>query len=156
MIKINLICVGKVKEEYFRAAVAEYAKRLSRFCDFKITEVSEENLKDPAAGDIERILKRESENILPKLNGKIYALAIEGEKLSSEKFAQLLSKEKQAGTGEITFVIGGSYGLNRAVKERAKLISFSDMTFPHTLFRVMFTEQLYRAFCIAEGTAYHK
>lgn len=156
MIKINLICVGKVKEEYFRAAVAEYAKRLSRFCDFKITEVSEENLKDPAAGDIERILKKEGENILPKLNGKIFALAIEGEKLSSEKFAQLLSKEKQAGTGEITFVIGGSYGLNRAVKERAKLISFSDMTFPHTLFRVMFTEQLYRAFCIAEGTAYHK
>ncbi|MBR5388261.1 MAG: 23S rRNA (pseudouridine(1915)-N(3))-methyltransferase RlmH [Clostridia bacterium] len=154
--KINLICVGKVKEEYFRAAVAEYAKRLSRFCDFKITEVSEENLKDPAAGDIERILKKEGENILPKLNGKIFALAIEGEKLSSEKFAQLLSKEKQAGTGEITFVIGGSYGLNRAVKERAKLISFSDMTFPHTLFRVMFTEQLYRAFCIAEGTAYHK
>ena len=74
MIKINLICVGKVKEEYFRAAVAEYAKRLSRFCDFKITEVSEENLKDPAAGDIERILKRESENILPKLVGKTFAL----------------------------------------------------------------------------------
>ncbi len=156
MIKINLICVGKVKEEYFKAAVAEYAKRLSRFCDFKITEVSEENLKDPAAGDIEKILKKEGENILPKLNGKIYALAIEGEKLSSEKFAQLLSKEKQAGTGEITFVIGGSYGIGGAVKERAKLISFSDMTFPHTLFRVMFTEQLYRAFCIAEGTAYHK
>lgn len=156
MLKINLVCVGKVKEKYFAEGISEYAKRLSRFCDFKITEVSEENLKTPAAGDIDKILKKEAENILPKLCGKVYVLSINGEKLSSEKFASLIEREKQTGTGIITFVIGGSYGLFETVKRAGREISFSDMTFPHTLFRLMFTEQLYRAFCIAEGTAYHK
>ena len=156
MLKINLVCVGKVKEKYFAEGISEYAKRLSRFCDFKITEVSEENLKTPAAGDIDRIVNKEGENILPKLSGKVYVLSIEGEKLSSEKFSELIKRGKQAGTGVITFVIGGSYGLSEKVKKSGREISFSDMTFPHTLFRLIFTEQLYRAFCIAEGTAYHK
>ena len=155
MIKINLVCVGKIKEKYFAEGVTEYTKRLSRFCDFTVTEVAEENLKNPASGDISGIVRREGENILSKLCGKVFVLAIEGEKLSSEKFADIIKKEKDLG-GVITFVIGGSYGVSEEVKKRAKLISFSDMTFPHTLFRLMFTEQLYRAFCIIGGTAYHK
>ncbi len=156
MIKINLLCVGKVKESYFADGIAEYSKRLSRFCDFSITETAEENLKNPTDGDVKNIVEKEGKNLLKKLSGKVYALAIEGEKFSSEKFAAEIQKEKNLGTGVITFVIGGSYGLSDEIKKNAKLISFSDMTFPHTLFRLMFTEQLYRAFCISEGTAYHK
>ena len=97
------------------------------------------------------------EKILPLLKGLVFAMAIEGDKLSSEKFAKQLKNLVDIGQGVITFVIGGSYGLSDAVKNRAdKLLSFSDMTFPHTLFRLMLTEQIYRAFSINSGSAYHK
>ena len=154
MIKINLVCVGKVKEKYFSDGIAEYSKRLNRFCDFTVTEVAEENVKGENPAEI---VEREGKNILPKLRGAVFALAIEGKKLSSKQFAGLIGKLADGGQGEITFVIGGSYGLSESVKNRADgLISFSDMTFPHTLFRLMFTEQIYRAFCIINGTPYHK
>ena len=154
MIKINLVCVGKVKEKYFSDGIAEYKKRLSRFCEFDITEVAEENCKD---SNFSVVVEKEGKSILSKLKGKVYCMAIEGEKLSSEKFAKLIKENIDLGQGVITFVIGGSYGLYKEVKKRAdKLLSFSDMTFPHTLFRLILTEQIYRAFNIIGGTPYHK
>ena len=154
MVKINLVCVGKVKEKYFAEGIAEYAKRLKRFCEFTITETAEENVSNLSAAAIS---EREGKNILPKLRGTVFALAIEGKKYSSEDFACELKRLTDAGAGEITFVVGGSYGLSEEVKNKAAgLISFSDMTFPHTLFRLMFVEQIYRAFCINAGTPYHK
>ncbi len=157
MIKINLVAVGKVKEKYFLGGIEEYAKRLSRFCDFKIIELPEENYNKVDDALIESIKKKESEKILQNLKGYVFALAIEGKKYSSQSFSEEIKKLIDLGKGEITFVIGGSYGLDDSVKTKAdKLISFSDMTFPHTLFRLMFTEQLYRAFSIINGSSYHK
>ena len=154
MIKVNIVCVGKVKEKYFLSGIEEYAKRLQRFCEFSVIETPEENAKNLFE---EGIKLREGQHILSKLRGAVFALAIEGKKYSSEKFADRLKKLKDNGTGEITFVIGGSYGLSDQVKSKAdELISFSDMTFPHTLFRLMLTEQIYRAFTIIEGVTYHK
>lgn len=157
MFKVNVIAVGKVKEKYFLDAINEYAKRLSRFCEFNIIEVKEENFNAvPSLGDKEKILKREGDDILAKCRGKIVAMCVEGKGVSSEDFAKML-KECESRGEEMTFVIGGSYGLSAEVKARAKdKISFSDMTFPHTLFRVMLTEQIYRAFMINAGSEYHK
>lgn len=157
MIKINVVAVGKVKEKYYSEGIAEYAKRLSRYCEFKITEVAEENFSHVGDATKEIILRREAERIRPYLSGKVFALAIEGVKYTSETFARAIKECADSGEGVITFVIGGSYGLSEDIKrEAARLISFSDMTFPHTLFRLMLTEQIYRAFSIIGGSAYHK
>lgn len=157
MIKVNLIAVGKVKEKYFLEGINEYAKRLSRFCEFKIIEISEENLKSFDESLVESVKEKESLNILPHMKGYVFATAIEGKKYSSQSFAKKLDVLIGGGTGVFTFVIGGSYGLADKIKNTAnELVSFSDMTFPHTLFRLMFTEQLYRAFSILSGSAYHK
>ena len=154
MVKINLVCVGRVKEKYFAEGIAEYAKRLKRFCDFTVIETAEENVSGLSAA---AIAEREGKNILPKQRGTVLALAIEGKKYSSESFAGELKRLIDGGAGEITFVVGGSYGLSEEVKNKADgLVSFSDMTFPHTLFRLMLVEQIYRAFCITAGTPYHK
>lgn len=156
MIKVNVVAVGKVKEKYFADGISEYAKRLSRFCEFKIIEIQEENYKNIDEGLTEIIKEREGERILPHLKGYVLAMAIEGKKYSSVKLAEKI-KNLSNTSGVITFVIGGSYGLSDAVKKRAdELTSFSDMTFPHTLFRLMLSEQIYRAFCIINGSAYHK
>lgn len=156
MIKVNVVAVGKVKEKYFSDGIAEYAKRLSRFCEFKIIEVEEENFKKAESGDISVIKEREGERILPHLKGRVFAMAIEGKRRSSEEFARLIQTAADS-VGVVTFVVGGSYGLSEAVKSRADgLLSFSEMTFPHTLFRLMLTEQIYRAFTILGGSAYHK
>lgn len=156
MIKVNVVAVGKVKEKYFSDGIAEYAKRLSRFCEFKIIEVEEENFKKAESGDISVIKEREGERILPHLKGRVFAMAIEGKRSSSEEFARLIQTAADS-VGVMTFVVGGSYGLSEAVKSRADgLLSFSEMTFPHTLFRLMLTEQIYRAFTILGGSAYHK
>lgn len=156
MIKVNVVAVGKVKEKYFSDGIAEYAKRLSRFCEIKIIEVEEENFKKAESGDISVIKEREGERILPHLKGRVFAMAIEGKRRSSEEFARLIQTAADS-VGVMTFVVGGSYGLSEAVKSRADgLLSFSEMTFPHTLFRLMLTEQIYRAFTILGGSAYHK
>lgn len=156
MIKVNVVAVGKVKEKYFSDGIAEYAKRLSRFCEFKIIEVEEENFKKAESGDISVIKEREGERILPHLKGRVFAMAIEGKRRSSEEFSRLIQTAADS-VGVMTFVVGGSYGLSKAVKSRADgLLSFSEMTFPHTLFRLMLTEQIYRAFTILGGSAYHK
>lgn len=156
MVKIRLVAVGRIKEKYYAEAVAEYAKRLRRFCDFEIVEVKEENYDKQTFGEISKILFAEGERIEKAVKGYAVALAIEGEKISSENFAARLKKLIDEGKGEITFIIGGSYGIENAVKDKAKKISFSDMTFPHTLMRVIFTEQLYRAFTIINNAEYHK
>ena len=157
MIKINVVCVGKIKEKYFSEGIKEYSKRLSRFCEFNITELPEENFNKADDGTIAVIKEREGVRILSHLSGFVFVTAPEGTKYSSEKFAAELKKLTDGGTGVITFVIGGSYGLSDKVKERAdRLISFSDMTFPHTMFRLILTEQIYRAFSINAGSPYHK
>lgn len=158
MLKIKLVCVGKIKEKYFTEAIDEYKKRLSRFAEFTIKEIKEENfVSTPTQAETEKIIALEGENILKELKGYVICLAVEGKRLSSEKLAEKIRTLKDGGEGEITFVIGGSYGIWDKVKRSAnELVSFSDMTFPHTLFRVMFTEQLYRAFMIDSGAKYHK
>ena len=153
MFKVNVVAVGKVKEKYFQEGINEYSKRLTRFCEFNIIECKEQSLEDTPEGVA---LARESEEIAKKLRGFVVVMAIEGEKCSSEKLSKLLTTAKDS-VGEITFVIGSSCGISPEIKKRAdKLISFSDMTFPHTLFRLMLTEQIYRAFSILGGSAYHK
>ena len=153
MYKVNLVAVGKVKEKYFAEAIAEYAKRLTRFCEFNIIECKEQSLEDIPE---EVALKREGEEIEKKLRGYVVVMAIEGEKTNSIKLSRLLSSVKN-NVGEITFVIGSSCGISSEIKKRAdKLLSFSDCTFPHTLFRVILCEQIYRGFMIDGGGKYHK
>ena len=157
MIKVNVVAVGKVKEKYFADGISEYAKRLTRYCEFKMIEVSEENFTKFDEGLVSTIKEKEAERILPHLKGYVVAMAIEGKKYTSEKFAKLIKDVADRGSGVITLVIGGSYGLSDRVKNRAdELLSFSDMTFPHTMFRLMLTEQIYRAFSINSGSSYHK
>lgn len=157
MIKINVVAVGKIKEKYFTDAILEYQKRLSRFCEFSITEVSEENYSKIDDAIIEKIKAKEEQNVIAHLKGYVIAMAIEGKKYSSASFAKKIQSIADAGNGTITFLIGGSYGMTDTLKKRAnELISFSDMTFPHTFFRAMLVEQIYRAFSILGGTPYHK
>lgn len=145
MQKIYFVVVGKIKESFYREAVAEYAKRLSRFAKVEIKELAEG--ANPEA---------EADAILSACKGYTIALAVEGEKLSSEGLAQKMSKLTDEGK-DITFVIGSSCGLSPRVKKAADFkLSFSDMTFPHQLMRVILAEQVYRAFMINAGATYHK
>ncbi|MBQ8196708.1 MAG: 23S rRNA (pseudouridine(1915)-N(3))-methyltransferase RlmH [Clostridia bacterium] len=157
MVKINVVAVGKVKEKYFLDGINEYAKRLGKYCEFTITEIAEENYQKVDDALINQIKEKEGARILPHLKGYVFAMAIEGKNFSSNDLAVKLKNLTDNGSGVITFVIGGSYGLADGVKNKAnELLSFSKMTFPHTLFRLMLTEQLYRAFSINSGSAYHK
>lgn len=145
MQKIYFVVVGKIKESFYREAVAEYVKRISRFAKVEIKELAEG--LNPEA---------EKEDILRACKGYVIALAVEGEKLSSEKLAKKLQTLTNEGK-DITFVIGSSCGLAEEVKTRADYrLSFSDMTFPHQLMRVILAEQVYRAFMINAGSTYHK
>ena len=156
MFKINLVAVGKIKEDYFKKAIDEYLKRLKRFADVKVFEV-EEITFSKEEGQKKAILLKEEEKILPLLKGKVIALAIEGKNISSEEFSKTFAKYKEQGVSEITFLIGSSYGLSDRVKKQADfLLSFSKMTFPHQMFRAMLLEQIYRAFMIDAGSSYHK
>lgn len=157
MVKIKVIAVGKVKEKYYSEALNEYAKRLSRYCDIKIVEVKEENfLKEPNESQKLEILKLEAEHIKKEIKGYLMVTAIEGKKFSSVDFSKKIDSIKNVNS-EISIVIGGSYGVDDSIKQMAQeKISFSDMTFPHTLFRVLILEQLYRAFSILNDGKYHK
>lgn len=157
MMKVRVIAVGKVKEKYFLEACGEYLKRLTRYAEVSVIEVKEENfVAEPSQSEIEQILKKEGANILKEIKGEVFVLAIEGKKYSSVEFSKLIKKSRD-GVGEISLVIGGSYGVANEVKKIASgLISFSDMTFPHTLARVMILEQLYRGFNILSDGRYHK
>lgn len=159
MNKIQILCVGKLKEDYLRKACAEYEKRLRPFCRFEIVELPEERLpENPSEALIEAALQKEGELILKKAGGTaLIALCIEGEQKSSPAFASLLQKLSLNGEGSISFVIGSSFGISEKVKRAAKVrLSVSEMTFPHQLFRVMLCEQIYRAFQIISGGKYHK
>lgn len=158
MIKITVAAMGKLKEKYFVAAADEYKKRLSRYCDLNVCEITPVLLpEDPAEPQINAALLKEAEKIKKACEGKkIIALCVEGEPLSSEAFAEIIDSANNSGT-PLAFVVGSSYGLHDSIKAAAyKKISFSKMTFPHKLFRVMLLEQIYRAFKIKEGGKYHK
>ncbi len=157
---LTVICVGKCKEAFYRDAVSEYAKRLSKYCDFRIIEVSDEKTKEHAsAREEEQLLNKEAERIekLFRADDYVIALAIKGKKQGSIQFSQCLETLMNAGKSRIVFVIGGSLGLHGRILLRAnEQISFSDMTFPHQLMRVILAEQIYRAFRIMNGEPYHK
>lgn len=158
--KIRIICVGKIKEKYFTDAIAEYSKRLSKFCALEIVELQDEMTPDKASNaENLQILKKEANRILGTVKDKDYVitLEIEGKKFSSETFASKLDSLFTQGISTIDFIIGGSLGLDISVKKRSNLaISFSDMTFPHQLMRVVLLEQIYRCFKINCGEPYHK
>lgn len=160
MMKIQLIVVGKLKEKYFTDACNEYIKRLGAFCNISVTEVAEHKCPDsPSDADIAITLKNEGKRILDAIpdNAEVIALCIEGKQFSSEKLADRIDLAAVQGKSCICFVIGGSWGLDEAVKARASLkFSMSEMTFPHMLARVMLLEQVYRAFSIIKGNKYHK
>lgn len=157
---IDIICVGKIKEGFFREALAEYAKRLSKYCKLSIIEVADEQTPEGCSDkEATLILQKEGERILGKISPDAYviATAIEGKSLSSEQFAELIEDKAIRGVSRLDFIIGGSLGLADEVKKRADmLLSFSAATFPHQLMRVILTEQIYRAFRIIRGEPYHK
>lgn len=145
MQKVNIVCVGKIKEEFYRNAVNEYIKRLSRFCKTEVKEIAEgKNLEEEAQG------------ILRAVKGYCIALCVEGVNTDSQGLATRIKGLCDKGE-EITFIIGSSEGLSPQVKERSDFkLSFSDMTFPHQLMRVILCEQIYRSFMIINGSTYHK
>ncbi len=158
--KIKLVTVGKLKEKYLKDGIAEYMKRLNRFCKVEMIELADEKTPDKAS-DLEnqQILEKEGNKILAKINERefVFALAIEGNQFPSEKFSQLMMDTTVHGFSYITFVIGGSLGLSPAVKKRANLLmSFGKLTLPHQLMRLVLIEQIYRAFMIQQGSPYHK
>ena len=162
MQKVTLLCVGKLKEAFYRDAAAEYAKRLSRFCNLEILELPEERLpEDPSPAQIEAALDREAEVIRGRLSGscRLIALCVEGKTCSSEELALRMARwgGDSAGGQRLVFLIGGSFGLHESIKRQAQeRISMSPMTFPHHLARVMLLEQIYRAYQINGGGRYHK
>lgn len=159
MLTVNLICIGSLKERYWRDACAEYQKRLSAFCKLQIIELPESRLSDnPSQAQIEKALAEEGKRILHKASGStLLPLCIEGREMDSPALSRLLEDFMTGGTSTVSFVIGGSFGLSDAVKEAgARRISMSPMTFPHQLARVMLLEQVYRAFMIRRGAKYHK
>ncbi len=158
--KITVIGVGKIREKYFSDAISEYEKRLSRYCTLNILEVADEKTPDGASpAEEEQIKKKEGVRILSHIRNDAYviALAIEGEALDSVGFAKKIESLGIMGESDIVFVIGGSLGLSREVLSRADCrVSFSKMTFPHQLMRVILLEQIYRSFKIIHGEPYHK
>ncbi len=157
---IKIIAVGKLKEKYLADAVCEYEKRLSRFAKLEIVQLPDVKIPDKASPAEEEAVKRsEGDKILEKIpqNAYVYALCVEGKQQSSEAFAAKLESLALSGRSEVCFIIGGSLGLDARVKARADVrLSFSEMTFPHMLMRVVLLEQIYRAFKINAGESYHK
>ncbi len=158
--KITLVTVGKIKEKYLEAAISEYSKRLSRYCRLEIIQTPDEKTPDGAGEALEcQIREKEGERILANIREGAYviALSIEGKALSSEEFSEFMENLGVRGKSHIQFVIGGSLGLSESVLRRADFqLSFSRMTFPHQLMRVILLEQIYRGFRIMNGEPYHK
>ncbi len=158
--KITVIAVGKIKEKFFLDAIAEYSKRLSRYCKLDIIQVADEKTPDGASAALEEQIKeKEGERILSNIKDGTFVvpLAIEGTMLDSVELASKIEKWGVSGISQIVFIIGGSLGLSKAVLARADYkLSFSRMTFPHQLMRVILLEQLYRSYRIIQGEPYHK
>ena len=150
--KINIICVGSLKEKFFIDAINEYSKRLSRFVNLKIVELPQCKIDEKNA-----TLKFEEQKIIEACEGYVVLLDIKGEQFSSEALASTIKKLEVNGQSTISFVIGGSFGVSEEVRKKANMrLSFSSLTFPHQLFRVMLLEQIYRAFTIINNMPYHK
>lgn len=161
MIRVNIICIGKIKEKFFTDAISEYAKRLTAFCKFSVVELAEEKIKSntPNKTQIDEVLDEEGKRILQKIAQADYVIAmcIEGKMLSSEELSKTLDRIMINGKSTVDFIIGGSYGLSGKVKQRADLrLSMSRMTFPHQMARMILSEQIYRAFEISSNGKYHK
>lgn len=158
--KITVITVGKIKEKYWNMAIEEYAKRLSRYCKLEIVEVADEKTPDEAGETLEMQIKdREGQRIFDKLpeNAYVIALAIEGKMLDSVELSRKMEDIAVKGMSHIVFIIGGSLGLSPKLLKRADyLLSFSKMTFPHQMMRVVLLEQIYRSFRISNHEPYHK
>ena len=158
--KIKIICVGKIKEKYIVDGINEYAKRLSKYCNLEIIEVMDENfVQNPNIEEIEIIKSREENKILKHIGDKDYiiSLAINGKQLTSEELADNINNLTIIGYSTISFIIGGSHGLsNNILKMSNLLLSFSKLTFPHKLFRLVLLEQIYRSFKIIKKEPYHK
>lgn len=159
MLRVNIICVGKLKEAYLRDALEEYSKRLRPLCKLCITELPEERVSNhPSPAEIQRTVEQESERILAHIErgDHVIAMCVEGRNISSEELSAKL-EQIALSASTVDFVIGGSWGLSDGLKARADFrLSMGKMTFPHQLCRVMLTEQIYRAFQISGGTKYHK
>ena len=158
--KITVIAVGKIKEKYLKDALAEYSKRLSRYCKLEIIEVADEKTPDQASKAAEDLIRaKEGERILKHIRDDMHVitLEIEGKMLTSEEFADKIETLGVQGKSSIAFVIGGSIGLGKEVLKRSDFaLSFSKMTFPHQLMRVVLLEQVYRGYRIMNGEPYHK
>ena len=158
--KITLVTVGKIKEKFFEDAIKEYSKRLSRYCKLEILQVADEKTPEGASEAVElQIKEKEGQRILSLIRDDAYviALAIEGKMLDSEELAERIGKLGVSGISQIVFVIGGSLGLSAQVMKRADYaLSFSRMTFPHQLMRVVLLEQIYRSYRIMNHQPYHK
>ena len=158
--KIDVICVGKIKEKYFTSAIDEYSKRLSRYVKLNIVELPDEQTPDSASlAEEDLIKKKEAERILKNIKSDAYVITLEilGEMLDSVKLSNKIEEIGVKGFGNITFVIGGSLGLHKSVSDRSDYkLSFSKMTFPHQLMRVILLEQVYRSYRIINNEPYHK
>lgn len=158
--KISIIAVGKIKEKYLRDAIAEYSKRLSRYCKLEIIEVADEKTPDNAGEVMEEAIRnKEGERILKYVKEDSYVITLEinGKNLTSEAFAEKVAQLGVRGTSHITFIIGGSIGLGQEVLKKSNYaLSFSKMTFPHQLMRVILLEQIYRGYRIINKEPYHK
>ncbi|MBT0903669.1 Ribosomal RNA large subunit methyltransferase H [Streptococcus infantarius subsp. infantarius] len=158
--KVKIIAVGKLKEKYLKDGIAEYGKRMSRFAKFEIVELPDEKTPDNASeAQNHQIMEKEGDRILAKISERDYVivLAIEGKQFPSEEFSRIIADTTLRGYSDIVFVIGGSLGLADKVKKRANLkMSFSLLTLPHQLMRLVLAEQIYRAFMIQQGSPYHK
>lgn len=160
MQKILLITLGRLKEDYYRAAAAEYQKRLSGYCSFTELSLEPVRLSDhPSDAAIAAALEKEAGMIFEKLPRNCYkvALCVEGKQLTSELLAEKIKENAAFGGGQMAFIIGSSFGLSERVKQACDLrLSMSAMTFPHRLAQIMLLEQLYRGFTILSGSRYHK
>lgn len=158
--KIDILCVGKIKEKFYVDAIAEYSKRLSRYITLNIIEVKDEKTPDHASVKEEDIIKGiEAEKLKKYISDNAYlvVLAIEGKQFSSEELSDFIVKKELSGISHIQFLIGGSLGVDDSIKKRADyLLSFSKMTFPHQLMRVVLLEQIYRSYKIKNKEPYHK
>lgn len=160
MLHINIICVGKLKEKYLQDALAEYSKRLSKYCNLNIIELQDEKLPNNLNDSlIKQIKSRESNNILSHIEKGSYVLALDlkGKQYSSEEFSQKITNISLNSSSNITFVIGGTLGLDENVLNNSnELICFSKMTFPHQLIRIFLLEQIFRSFKISNNETYHR
>ena len=158
--KITVITVGKIKEKYLKDAIAEYSKRLSKYCKLEIIEVADEKTPDNASEVVEESIRsKEGERILKYIKDDAFVITLEinGKQLTSEELADKIDKLGVQGTSHIIFVIGGSIGLGKEVLAKSNFaLSFSKMTFPHQLMRVVLLEQIYRSYRIINGEPYHK